>query len=272
MTPGEDGGERILGLVEEHLDSIRAGLTDEEYALLLTRLRALADAPPDDARAVRRAFQGVRLCLLPLAWDHPARAAVDSVRFTGSAAAGPQAVLRSRALLARLAAGPPDPGPGDPRDPPAPGGTPATAGAPDPGRPGPGDPPGPGGPPAPQRAPDTAAIIAAAERRLLRAPALSAAEARARCGGATPPPELIRLAHPDLGERYPEFQFRSGGGPYGVVLEVNRVLLADADPWGAADWWLGANAWLGGGPPAALLGVRPDGDLVDAALALVEAD
>lgn len=249
MTPGEDGGERILGLVEEHLDSIRAGLTDEEYALLLTRLRALADAPPDDARAVRRAFQGVRLCLLPLAWDHPARAAVDSVRFTGSAAAGPQAVLRSRALLARLAAGPPDPG-----------------------RPGPGDPPGPGGPPAPQRAPDTAAIIAAAERRLLRAPALSAAEARARCGGAAPPPELIRLAHPDLGERYPEFQFRSGGGPYGVVLEVNRVLLADADPWGAADWWLGANAWLGGSPPAALLGVRPDGDLVDAALALVEAD
>jgi len=249
MTTGEDGGETVLALVDEHLDSIRAGLTDDEYELLLARLRALADAPPDDAKAVRRAFQGVRLCLLPLAYDHPAREAVDSVRFTGAAAVGPPAVLRTQALLARLAAGPPDPG-----------------------SPGPGDPSGPGDPPAPQRAPDTAAIIAAAERRLLRAPALSAAEARARCGGATPPPELIRLAHPDLGERYPEFQFRSGGGPYGVVLEVNRVLLAHADPWGAADWWLGANAWLGGGPPAALLGVRPDGDLVDAALALVEAD
>ncbi|MGO4426969.1 hypothetical protein AB4Z54_51785, partial [Streptomyces sp. MCAF7] len=69
MTPGEDSGTRVLGLIGEHLDSIRAQLTDEQYQLLLTRLRALADTPPDDSRAVRRAFQAVRLCLLPLPFD-----------------------------------------------------------------------------------------------------------------------------------------------------------------------------------------------------------
>ncbi|MEU2226579.1 hypothetical protein [Streptomyces sp. NPDC018347] len=232
MTPGDgaDGGTRVLGLIEEHLDGIRAHLTDEQYQLLLTRLRALAGTPPNDARAVRRALQGVRLCLVALPFDHPLRQAVDSVRLAGPASAGEPVVLRTRELLARLTAGPPPP-------------------------------------------PDTAAVIAAVEHRLRHAPALSATEVRARYRGSPPPPELIRLADPDHGDRYPEFQFPPGGGtPYEVVLEVNRVLLADADPWGAADWWLSGNAWLGGGPPAALLGVRPDRELVGAAVALVEGD
>ncbi|MEV5873831.1 hypothetical protein AB0L75_06265 [Streptomyces sp. NPDC052101] len=230
MTPGEDSGTRVLGLIDEHLDSIRAQLTDAQYQLLLTRLRALADTPPDDSRAVRRAFQSMRLCLVPLPFGHPVREALDSVRLVGAAPVGSPAVLRTRDLLARLTAGPPP-------------------------------------------APDAAAVIAAVEQRLRRAPALSAAEVRTRYSGSAPPPELIRLTDPELGDRYPEFQFRPGGGaPYEVVLEVNRVLLADADPWGAADWWLSGNAWLGGGPPAALLGVRPDRDLVGAAVALVEGD
>ncbi|ADI03661.1 hypothetical protein SBI_00540 [Streptomyces bingchenggensis BCW-1] len=230
MTSGEDSGTRVLGLIGEHLDSIRAQLTDEQYQLLLTRLRALADTPPDDSRAVRRAFQAVRLCLVPLPFDHPVREALDSVRLVATAPVSRPVVLRTRDLLARLTAEPPRP-------------------------------------------PDTAAVIAAVERRLLRTPALSAAEVRGRYRGSAPPPELIRLADPDLGDRYPEFQFRPGGGaPYEVVLEVNRVLLADADPWGAADWWLSGNAWLGGGPPVALLGVRPDRELVGAAVALVEGD
>ncbi|GAA1499499.1 hypothetical protein [Streptomyces synnematoformans] len=235
MTTGADGGADVLGLVEEHLDSIHDRLTDEEYELLLTRLRALADTPPDDARAVRRAFQGVRLGLLPLPFDHPVRAGLDSFRLIAAAPDRRLAVERTRALLARLAAGPPDP------------------------------------PRSPGTAADTAAIIAAVKRRLLKVPALSAAAARTRCGGA-PPPDLILLVDPDRGDRYPEFQFEPGDGPYLVVLQVNRVLHADADPWGAADWWLSPNCWLDGGPPAALLGVRPDGDLVDAAVALVEAD
>ncbi|AZQ38074.1 hypothetical protein EJ357_35295 [Streptomyces cyaneochromogenes] len=106
----------------------------------------------------------------------------------------------------------------------------------------------------------------------LLAPALSAEEARARCGGAAPPPELIRLADPQGGDRYPEFQFAAGSGtPYQVVLEVNRLLLADIDPWGAAAWWLSGNTWLGG-TPASLLGRLPDEQLVGAATALVEGD
>jgi hypothetical protein len=266
MTPGEDDGAEVLSLVDEHHDSIRARLTDEEYELLFRKLQLLADVPPDDDRAVRRAFQGVRLCLLPLPFDHPARAALDSVRLTDSGSAGWLTVLRAQALVDRLTTSYlSDPSSEDPlariqqkqarlerleTDP--------------------SDQPDPSHSP---HSPGSAAVIAAAESRLLRAPALSPAEARARCGGAAPPPELIRLADPDLGERYPEFQFEPGGGaPREVVLEVNRVLLADADPWGAADWWLSANAWLDHEPPATFLGVRSDRDLLDAAVALVEGD
>ncbi|WJV44693.1 hypothetical protein [Streptomyces flavofungini] len=227
MNQKEDGGAEVLGLVDEHLDSVRERLTDAQYELLLTRLRALADTPGGDARAVLRAFQAVRLCLVPLPFDHPVREALDAVRFAGAAPVGHLAVLRTQMLLARITADP--------------------------------DPP-----------PETSAVIAAVEDRLLRAPALSATEVRTRYRGAAPPAELIRLADPDLGDRYPEFQFEPGGPPYEVVLEVNRVLLADADPWGAADWWLSGNPWLGGGPPADLLGVRPDRELVGAAVALVE--
>ncbi|MFD7500718.1 hypothetical protein [Streptomyces sp. NPDC059850] len=228
MTRSEDGGTRVLGLIAEHADSIRAALTEEQYRLLLTRLNTLAHIPPDDLRAMRRAFQGVRHCLVPLPYAHPVRKALDSVRLVGVAPVSGLAVLRTRDLLVQLM---------------------------------------------PPSRPDTTAIIAAAERRLRQAPALSAADVRDRYGGSAPPPELIRFADADLGDRYPEFQFRPGGGaPYEVVLEVNRVLLADADPWGAADWWLSGNTWLGGGPPAALLGIRPDRELVGAAVALVEGD
>ncbi|NEC87929.1 hypothetical protein [Streptomyces sp. SID12501] len=231
MTAIDDNGTRVLGLIDKHLDSIRTDLTDEQYQQLLVGLRVLADTPPDDLRAVRRALQGVRHCLVPaLEFDHPVRRALDSLRYIGTVPLRPLDPQRVRDLLARLAADPPSP-------------------------------------------PDTATVIAAAERRLRRAPSLSAAEVRARYGGSAPPAQLIRFADHELGDRYPEFQFRPGGGaPYEAVLEVNRVLLADADPWGAADWWLSGNAWLGGRAPVALLGVRPDHELVDAAVALVEGD
>ncbi|MEV8545984.1 hypothetical protein [Streptomyces sp. NPDC051572] len=230
MTQSDDSGTSVLGLIDEHLDSIRAALTDEEYQLLLTQVRALADTPPGDSRGLRRSLQNVRLCLVVLPFGHPVRQALDSVRLVGTVPVRPPDPRQIRNVLARLLADPPQP-------------------------------------------PDTAAIIAAVERRLLQEPALSAAEVRDRCRDSAPPPELIRLADPELGYRYPEFQFSPGGGaPYEVVLEVNRVLLADADPWGAADWWLSGNTWLGGGPPAALLGVRPDRELVGAAVALVEGD
>ncbi|MFG2335687.1 hypothetical protein [Streptomyces yangpuensis] len=239
--------EPLLALIGEHLESIRTALDDEEHALLLTRLTALAEAPPDDTMAVRRALQGVRLALRPLPFGHPVRAAVDGVRLT-AAPPGPAAVTEALALVSLMAA--PDPADAGPVPVPVPGpdGTSAT---------------------------EAAGAVEAADGRapdpLLREPALSAAEAAARCGGA-PPPELIRLPDPANGDRYPQFQFPSGcGTPHPVVLEVNRLLLADIDPLGAASWWLGTNTWLGGSP-ASLLGLLPDHELVGAATALVEGE
>ncbi|MFE2941435.1 hypothetical protein ACFXKG_20580 [Streptomyces sp. NPDC059255] len=224
------GTERLLALIGEHRDTVRDALDDEEYALLLARLAALADAASDDTRAVRRALQGVRLALLPLPLDHPVRVALDSVRLV-AAPPGPSAVAGARELMARLVI--PEPSPG-------------TA--------------------------DGGADGDSAQDQLLRAPALSGDEARARCGDTAPPPELIRLTDAGGGDRYPEFQFGTGdGSPCAVVLEVNRVLLADIDPWGAAAWWLSGNSWLGG-TPASLLGRLSDRELVGAATALAEGD
>lgn len=229
--------EPLLALIGEHRESIRAALDDEQHALLLTRLTALAEAPPDDTMAVRRALQGVRLALRPLPFEHPVRSAVNGARLVAEPP-GPAAVTEALALISLMAA--PDPAPA------APG--PGLAATPPVGT---GD----------DRAPDP----------LLREPAFSAAEATARCGGA-PPPELIRLPDPPNGDRYPRFQFPTGGGtPHEVVLEVNRLLLADIDPRGAASWWLGGNTWLGG-TPASFLGRLPDHELVGAASALVEGE
>ncbi|MFJ4328414.1 hypothetical protein ACIP3A_35630 [Streptomyces tricolor] len=218
--------ERLLALVLAYRDTMGQALGDEQYAVLRARLSALAAAPPDDDRAVRRALQGVRLVLLKLPPGHPVRRELDSTRGAVTLP-GPGTVASARELMARFELPPP-----------------ARAGAygPDPER-----------------------------DRLLREPALSAAEARARCGGA-PPPELIRLRAPDGRDRYPEFQFAPDGGiPHRVVLEVNRLLLADIDPWGAAVWWLSGNTWLGG-VPAALLGRLPDHRLADAARELAEGE
>ncbi|MFP8884262.1 hypothetical protein [Streptomyces mangrovi] len=232
---GEGRADRLLALIGEHRAAIREALDDERYAELLAGLEALAAAAPDDGPAVRRALQGVRLALLPLPFGHPVSAALDSVRLT-AAPPGPGAVAGARELVALLAAAPsqlPAAGAGAEE-----GAEEGADGAPD---------------------------------ELLRAPALSADEARARCAGA-PPPELIRLLDPERGDRYPRFQFAADGGtPHEVVLEVNRLLLADIDPWGAAAWWLSANTWLGG-TPAALLGRLPGRRLVEAAAALVEGD
>jgi hypothetical protein len=104
--------------------------------------------------------------------------------------------------------------------------------------------------------------------RILRAPATSAFLLRAR--GADPElPGLIRLHRDDGGMDLPDFQFDEHDRPWDVVMSVNRLLDADHDPWGVADWWLSGNAWLGD-PPAALLGSVDDDDLLAAATAAVE--
>ncbi|MEU6510595.1 hypothetical protein [Streptomyces sp. NPDC046942] len=231
MNDGDAGAaERLLALIGTHRDSIREALDDEQYALLLTRLAALAGTEPDDDREVRRTLQRVRLSLLELPVNHPVHVALDSVRLV-AAPPGPQTVASAQDLLARLRLTSP-----------------------------------------PYEATDPQPVRADPElERLRQAPGLSADEARVRCGGP-PPPELIRLRDVRGGVRYPEFQFAEGDGtPYEVVLEVNRLLLADIDPWGAAAWWLSVNTWLGG-TPASLLGLLPDHRLVGAAGALAEGE
>ena len=73
------------------------------------------------------------------------------------------------------------------------------------------------------------------------------------------------------GDRLPRFQLDSAHEPYEVVLAVNRILQAEADPWGAASWWLRANGWLDA-VPAELVGTRSSDRLTAAALAEWEDD
>ncbi|MFF1412037.1 hypothetical protein ACFVX6_20080 [Streptomyces sp. NPDC058289] len=243
--------EPLLALIGEHRESIRTALDDGQHALLLTRLKALAEASPDDGMAVPRALQGVRLALRQLPFGHPVRTMVDGVRLV-AAPPGPQTVTEALKLVNLLAAQAQAPS--------------AETGSTSPD-------PAPAPAPAPESGstPDPAVRGDHATDPLLREPALSAAEVTARCGGA-PPPELIRLPDPPNGDRYPEFQFPAGGGtPYEVVLEVNRLLMAEVDPRGAASWWYGGNSWLSG-PPVSLLGRMRDDELVGAAIALVEGE
>ncbi|MFF8774536.1 hypothetical protein [Kitasatospora sp. NPDC015120] len=101
---------------------------------------------------------------------------------------------------------------------------------------------------------------------LLAADSVSAADYRA--GGHDPAdPGLIRLTDRQGAVRLPAFQFDDvSGHPLPVVVAVNRLLDADDDPWGVADWWLGTNAWLDA-VPARLLGTTGEHALLAAARA-----
>lgn len=81
-------------------------------------------------------------------------------------------------------------------------------------------------------------------------------------------PELIRL-RVDGRVRLPRFQFGSDRSPDTVVLEVNRLLDAEHDPWGVTSWWLDRHAWLHG-IPAELLAGTPEQRLRVAAAAAAE--
>jgi hypothetical protein len=106
----------------------------------------------------------------------------------------------------------------------------------------------------------------AAEAWLLEAPALDADQLRAH--GLDPAdPDLIRLDRADGTGRWPAFQFAADGSPLRIVLEINRILDAYDDPFGAADWWLGDNGRLGDAP-VRLIGNLPDEELIAAARAV----
>jgi hypothetical protein len=80
-------------------------------------------------------------------------------------------------------------------------------------------------------------------------------------------PGLIRL--PLAGTvRLPAFQFDGSGAPRRVVLRVNELLRAEADPWGASCWWVDRHARLDVAPRDLL--DRDEALLVRAARALAE--
>ncbi|MFF3098226.1 hypothetical protein [Streptomyces cyaneofuscatus] len=229
---GAASHDRLFDLISQYRDTLRADLGEDAWEQLNMKLQAYVDGAAEDRKVAQRALRGMQTALIRLPIEHPLRQALDTTRLaTGQVTApNPGKAAQLLAMLADLAA-----------------------------------PTGPGN----ATAPDTATIIAEAQHRLLQAPALSAEEVRTQFGGA-PPPGLIRLMDPQRGARYPAFQFTATeGAPHGVVLEVNRLLLSDIDPWGAADWWLSGNVWLGG-QPAALIGELADSRLVGAATALVE--
>jgi hypothetical protein len=103
--------------------------------------------------------------------------------------------------------------------------------------------------------------------RLLRVAAFSEAELR-RLGLDPDDPGLIRLARPDGHYQWPAFQLGPLGTVPEVVIEINRLLGASADPIGVADWWLSRNGWLGEAPYR-LIGEIPDDLLAQAARAVV---
>lgn len=112
--------------------------------------------------------------------------------------------------------------------------------------------------------PPVRARWASARDRLLAEPALTAAELAEHFGGEPEQPDLIRLPASGGPERLPAFQFGADGQPRPLVLTINAMLGAAADPWGVADWWLGPNPWLDV-VPATLLGAGLDDQLLAAA-------
>jgi hypothetical protein len=112
-------------------------------------------------------------------------------------------------------------------------------------------------------------VLRPVRERLLATPMLDAADAAERWGTHA---ALIRLPGSGGRARLPLFQFAPAAPsdapePRPVVLEVNLLLDARRDPWGAADWWLSPNAWIGTGntPPVRLLGARDEPLLPDLA-------
>jgi hypothetical protein len=251
----------LLALLVRHREQLRQWLDEDQYRHFLAmteRLREVGDDPERAGMAV--------MAIVRALWPVPDEAGVLAELLhadhrsivTATTVPTPEAVLAAlEELYAAPAAGEPDRTEAEAADPIAADPVAADRKA--------ADPEG-----ADSAAADpVAAVIAAARRRLLTAPSRAAAPAGSPAAGDGPA-DVIVLADPEDGPRSPEFQFDPDTGqPRDIVVRINRILLADRDPWGAADWWLGRNSWLGG-PPASLLGRVPDDRLADAALALVE--
>ncbi|AQA10103.1 hypothetical protein HUF15_24340 [Streptomyces samsunensis] len=219
---------------DDLLELLRRHLPEIRASLTAAQFSGFQDgvlrlrAAGEDTRAVRGALREVRLALLPLPREMELRRKLDQFRSGGA----PSAVLPDADRLAELI---------------------RLLESVD----------------WPALDPVSAEIARAVQQRLLTAPArgperLTGAAAEDPAGAG-----LIRLSDPERGDRYPDFQFDPDTGePRPVVQRINRMLLSDQDPWGAADWWLGGNTWLRDAP-AALVGRVPDARLTEAAAALM---
>ncbi|WP_030824420.1 hypothetical protein [Streptomyces hygroscopicus] len=218
----------LLELLRWHLPEIRASLSPEQFARFQGSVHRLR-AAGDDTRAVRGALREVRLALRSLPRENELRRKLDQFRSGGAA---PPAVLPDTDRLAELI---------------------RLLESVD----------------WPTLAPASAAIARAVRQRLLTAPARGPEQLTGAAAADPAGAGLIRLSDPERGDRYPDFQFDPDTGePRPVVQRINRMLLSDQDPWGAADWWLGGNTWLRAAP-AALVGQVPDTRLTEAAAALL---
>ncbi|MFB8240152.1 hypothetical protein ACFC58_26765 [Kitasatospora purpeofusca] len=221
----------LLDVLQEHWDEVQEHLDETAKAAVA----ALLDAPSADPERTARRI--ARLVLAALPDGHPVRVPLeDSVRYSRAGHTGAldgAAVRRALDLFRSGFSSSSFTGPGVPAGP-----------EPDAGLVPPDD----------------------ADDWLLAADSVSAAEYRS--GGHDPAdPDLIRLTDHQGTVRLPSFQFDGASGrPLPVVVAVNRLLDADDDPWGVADWWLGANAWLDA-VPARLLGTPGEHGLLAAARA-----
>ncbi|WP_159394252.1 hypothetical protein [Streptomyces sp. NRRL S-495] len=217
----------LLDVLHEHWDEVQEHLDETARAAVV----ALLDAPSADPERTARRI--VRLVLAALPDGHPVRAALeDSVRYSRAVrveSLNHDAVLQVLDLVRGRSADR-------------------------------------GGPETPAEADALPVPPDDADDWLLAADSVSAADYRA--GGHDPAdPDLIRLTDRQGTVRLPSFQFDGASGrPLPVVVAVNRLLDADDDPWGVADWWLGANAWLDA-VPARLLGTPGEHGLLAAARA-----
>ncbi|MFB7377946.1 DUF3168 domain-containing protein [Kitasatospora purpeofusca] len=219
----------FLDVLREHWHEVQEYLDESAR----DAIAALLDAP--SAEPERTARRIVRLVLAALPDEHPVRAALaDSVRYSRAVrleSANRDAVLQVLDLVRGRST----------------------------------DDGGPEAPPEPE--PNALPVPPEdADDWLLAADSVSAADYRS--GGHDPAdPDLIRLTDRQGTVRLPSFQFDGASGrPLPVVVAVNRLLDADDDPWGVADWWLGANAWLDA-VPARLLGTPGEHGLLAAARA-----
>ncbi|MFD8698508.1 DUF3168 domain-containing protein [Kitasatospora purpeofusca] len=219
----------FLDVLREHWHEVQEYLDESAR----DAIAALLDAP--SAEPERTARRIVRLVLAALPDEHPVRAALaDSVRYSRAVrleSANRDAVLQVLDLVRGRST----------------------------------DDGGPEAPPEPE--PNALPVPPEdADDWLLAADSVSAADYRS--GGHDPAdPDLIRLTDRQGTVRLPSFQFDGASGrPLPVVVAVNRLLDADDDPWGVADWWLGANAWLDA-VPARLLGTPAEHGLLAAARA-----